>query len=165
MSIQEKHKDSIRLFFHGFDINEDDFLEPEEMLSFFQFLNPRIKDGPAFREAIQRIDREGTGSISFEDFAEVADKLFSFEDLGNVSKIHQIFRKMDTGGDGAITREELIHHFREMEGETPSRLMVDRFFELVDMNRDGVVSWPEFLMVAIKNFDFFSDYYNLSNWR
>ena len=52
-----------------------------------------------------------------------------------------------------------------MEGETPSRLMVDRFFELVDMNRDGVVSWPEFLMVAIKNFDFFSDYYNLSNWR
>ena len=154
-----EHHEAILLFFRAFDADGDGFLSPTEVLAFFQHLNPELQDGCEFRNSFERIDLDGDGRISLDEFLVFADQLFSGEDLDNVLQVHTVFCLYDRNGSGSISREDVARTYMERESKQATQDMLNSFFELVDVDQDGIISWPEFLMAAICNFDFFEEYY------
>ncbi|XP_076669451.1 hippocalcin-like protein 4 isoform X2 [Andrena cerasifolii] len=96
------------------------------------------------------IDRDGDGIVSFGDLlAEIA--LITNGDIDQ--KLSWIFRFYDINGDGYITRKEMLvimSAIYEMlhNGQTVQRMVdrhVDKVFERMDADKDGVISREEFM--------------------
>lgn len=96
------------------------------------------------------IDRDGDGIVSFGDLlAEIA--LITNGDIDQ--KLSWIFRFYDINGDGYITRKEMLvimSAIYEMlhNGQTIQRIVdrhVDKVFEKMDVDKDGVISREEFM--------------------
>ncbi|XP_011877943.1 PREDICTED: hippocalcin-like protein 4 [Vollenhovia emeryi] len=95
-------------------------------------------------------DRDGDGVISFSDLLGAMTLIVN----GNVDqKLSWIFGFYDLNGDGCITRQEMlviISAIYEMVQNTQTiqsvvDKQVDRFFEKMDTDRDGLISMEEFV--------------------
>ncbi|KAL6267669.1 hypothetical protein P5V15_000744 [Pogonomyrmex californicus] len=95
-------------------------------------------------------DRDGDGIVSFSDLLEAMTTIIN----GNVDqKLSWIFGFYDLNGDGCITRQEMliiVSAIYEMVQDAQAiqsvvNRQVDRFFEKMDANKDGVVSKEEFM--------------------
>ncbi|KAL0133728.1 hypothetical protein PUN28_000999 [Cardiocondyla obscurior] len=101
------------------------------------------------------VDRDGDGIVSFNDLLKALTMIVN----GNVDqKLSWIFEFYDLNGDGCITRQEMLvimSAIYEMVQNTQTvqsmiNKHVDRFFEKMDTDRDGIVSREEF-MSSCKN--------------
>lgn len=100
-------------------------------------------------------DQDRDGKVSFEDFVTgLSVSLYGSRE----EKMKWAFKLYDLDGDGWITREELatvVHSVHCMMGldslsstggeEMSIEEQVERLFELMDKNKDGVISEEEFL--------------------
>ncbi|XP_024885493.1 neurocalcin-delta B-like [Temnothorax curvispinosus] len=95
-------------------------------------------------------DRDGDGIVSFNDLLGAMTLIIN----GNVDqKLSWIFGFYDLNGDGCITRHEMlviVSAIYEMVQNTRTiqsvvNKQVDRFFEKMDTNRDGLISRDEFM--------------------
>ncbi|XP_011641475.1 Kv channel-interacting protein 2-like [Pogonomyrmex barbatus] len=95
-------------------------------------------------------DRDGDGIVSFSDLLEAMTTIIN----GNMDqKLSWIFGFYDLNGDGCITRQEMlitVSAIYEMVQDAQAiqsvvNRQVDRFFEKMDANKDGVVSKEEFM--------------------
>ncbi|XP_011161582.1 Kv channel-interacting protein 2 isoform X2 [Solenopsis invicta] len=95
-------------------------------------------------------DRDGDGIVSFSDLLGTMTSIVN----GNVDqKLSWIFRFYDLNGDGCITREEMLVivsaiYDMVQNAQTIQSVInkqVDRFFEKMDADRDGIVSREEFM--------------------
>uniref|UniRef100_A0A8C4X123 Kv channel interacting protein 2 n=1 Tax=Eptatretus burgeri TaxID=7764 RepID=A0A8C4X123_EPTBU len=103
-------------------------------------------------------DRDHNGSISFEDFVQGLSLLLR----GSINdKLNWAFNLYDINKDGYVTKEEMndiIKSIYDMMGkytcpalnENCPKEHVDKFFQKMDRNKDGVVTMDEF-MWACKN--------------
>uniref|UniRef100_UPI00358FD772 A-type potassium channel modulatory protein KCNIP2-like isoform X2 n=1 Tax=Myxine glutinosa TaxID=7769 RepID=UPI00358FD772 len=103
-------------------------------------------------------DRDHIGSISFEDFVQGLSLLLR----GSINdKLNWAFNLYDINKDGYVTKEEMndiIKSIYDMMGkytcptlnENCPKEHVDKFFQKMDRNKDGVVTMDEF-MWACKN--------------
>jgi hypothetical protein len=57
-----------------------------------------------------------------------------------------VFRRFDADGSGTIEREELREVFRHVDGNDWSEKQLDQLFDELDSDRDGNVSYREFLI-------------------
>ncbi|KAG7201278.1 hypothetical protein KM043_004056 [Ampulex compressa] len=122
----------------------------------------------AFKQYCPRGDSTRYAQIVFNSFDVDRDGIVTFGDLlagvaliinGDTDeKLSWIFRFYDLNGDGRITRREMlaiVTAIYEMvhNGQAFQRMVnahVDRFFERIDVDRDGVISKEEF-MASCKN--------------
>lgn len=95
------------------------------------------------------IDRENTGSITFGDFMEFLSILTKGSIL---DKLQWSFQFYDVNRDGKIDREEMkkvsesIFDLMGPGGMSVRHLeLIDRLFDKMDTNRDGVVTLEEFV--------------------
>lgn len=90
-------------------------------------------------------------------FLFMGSKLTTVEETKELTRI---FRELDTNGDGALDREELIQGYYTLQscrGQTSNVVYsseeieqeVDRILESVDFDRNGVVNYSEFVTVAM----------------
>lgn len=117
---------------------------------------------PAYAKLFPLGDSARYAQIVFNNFDRNGDGIVSFSDLlgamtliinGNVDqKLSWIFGFYDLNGDGCITRQEMlaiVSAIYEMMQNTQIQSVVnkqvDRFFEKMDTNRDGIVSREEFM--------------------
>ncbi len=66
---------------------------------------------------------------------------------------NEIFAQMDTDGDKQINVEEMANHIKKHEGENLSEdmdvyTMVGEIFQEDDKNKDGMLSYEEFITQA-----------------
>lgn len=95
-------------------------------------------------------DRNGDGIVSFNDLLGALTLIIN----GNVDqKLSWIFEFYDLNGDGCITRSEMLAIvsaiYEMMQNsqiiQSVVNKQVDRFFEKMDTDRDGMVSREEFM--------------------
>ncbi|KAL1879102.1 hypothetical protein VTK73DRAFT_7326 [Phialemonium thermophilum] len=92
------------------------------------------------RTIIQTVDTSGDGKIQYEEFrvfVEAAER-----------ELLMLFRSIDKGHDGKLDKEELQAAFRRAGLSVPMRRLT-AFFDEIDMNHDGFISfdeWRDFLL-------------------
>ncbi|RZC37598.1 Kv channel-interacting protein 1, partial [Asbolus verrucosus] len=107
------------------------------------------------------LDQDHSGLISFEDFVQN----LSILSRGSLDeKLRWAFTLYDINGDGCITREEMtdiVSAVYDLMGkvtepcvdEDTVKEKVDRIFQKMDKNKDGVVTLDEFLECCRKDED------------
>ncbi|XP_049820537.1 Kv channel-interacting protein 1 isoform X3 [Aethina tumida] len=118
-----------------------------------QFFPQGVNSSQYAHYVFNTLDQDHSGLISFEDFVQNLSLLSrgSLEE-----KLRWAFTLYDINGDGCITREEMtdiVTAIYDLMGklaeptieEDTVKEKVDRIFEKMDRNRDGVVTLDEFL--------------------
>jgi solute carrier family 25 phosphate transporter 23/24/25/41 len=63
-------------------------------------------------------------------------------------ELRSLFKSIDKNGDGKLDKSELQAAFKKA-GLTVSSRKIDQFFDRVDLNHDGVVSFQEWRWVLL----------------
>ena len=56
---------------------------------------------------------------------------------------------MDKDGSGTLSRDELIEGYRMIYGDNYDEEEIDAMINMADVNDDGVISYSEWLMIAL----------------
>ncbi|XP_022662862.1 Kv channel-interacting protein 1-like isoform X3 [Varroa jacobsoni] len=148
-------RDEIRLIYQGFKqecptglVDEDAF-----KLIFAQFF-PQGDASQYAHYVFNTMKQYGhNGCLTFEQFLQVLSSL----SRGSVTeKVQWIFGLYDLNGDGFISRAEMLrvvsaiydmlgHWTQPQVNEHTAREHVDKIFNLIDADHDGLVSFDEFL--------------------
>jgi len=98
-----KVKGSLLETFQKFDIDKDNRLDEEEVMSMLKDFGLR-DEGPAIQRQLKDIEpRTGTGDITFEAFS----KWYIASEVRVAVEVHNVFKKFDTDQSGTIDRKEI----------------------------------------------------------
>lgn len=134
-------------------VNEETFKD-----IYAQFF-PQGETGAYAHYVFKMFDLQHSGTICFEDFV----RSLSILARGSLSeKLHWTFALYDINGDGVITKDEMfviVSSIYSIMGKYASptidscviREHVDRIFQAMDANNDGVISVDEFMDSCLKN--------------
>ncbi|KAK3094954.1 hypothetical protein FSP39_008312 [Pinctada imbricata] len=128
-------------------VNEETFKE-----IYAQFF-PLGDSGAYAHYVFNTFDQDGNGSLSFEEFV-MGLSVLSRGTLQE--RLQWTFNLYDINGDGVITKDEMygiVSAIYEMMGrfseptidDSTARDHVDRVFQKMDTNKDGVVTLEEFI--------------------
>ncbi|KNC86363.1 calcium-binding protein NCS-1 [Sphaeroforma arctica JP610] len=134
-------------------------LDKDEFQKLYRQLFPLGDPSVFSRHVFRIIDEDNDGFISFKEFM-IA---LSIASRGNVEeKLEWAFRLYDIDNDGAISRSEMYRvmlsiyqmigelvHFPDNENTPEKR--IDRIFELLDENQDGLLTLEEFMKGSEKD--------------
>ncbi|XP_064606918.1 EF-hand calcium-binding domain-containing protein 7-like [Liolophura sinensis] len=125
-------------------------------LVIFDDLEDEIESKDQLEEVLQQAGRNptekmlrkywssSTDSLSFDDFVEICRK----EPCTSADDLMKAFRKIDTNGDGYISREEL-YDMMTTRGEKMSMSEVKAIIDEVDENKDGKLDYSEFCNMIV----------------
>ena len=95
---------------------------------------------------IAEVDVDGSGSIDFTEFLTLMAKKKNPHDVRTEMK--HVFDVFDKDGDGFISVEEL-HEVTIAIGQPIDEKELREILNEADVDRDGVMSWPEFLRIVL----------------
>jgi len=67
----------------------------------------------------------------------------------DTKELRDVFRMMDTNGDGKLSREELLNQFSKTMGYNAASDEVDRIMAEVDTDNNGYIDYTEFLKATL----------------
>lgn len=76
----------------------------------------------------------------------IASQLTSEEDK---LKQAQVFKSLDTNGDGRLSRSELITGYSSIMSEAEATLTVDKIMHKIDSNGNGFIEYTEFIAASL----------------
>ncbi|MBO0332301.1 EF-hand domain-containing protein [Sneathiella sp. CAU 1612] len=112
-------------------------------------------------DIFERLDTNKDGEISFEEMTVRSTERFSRLDKdgnGTISveemtvKKKEFFDKLDKDGNGSISKEE-ARAFHDMKREMRKERHASRMLEILDIDKDGVVTKEEFAAASDKRFE------------
>jgi calcium-dependent protein kinase len=65
------------------------------------------------------------------------------------NKMLKIFQALDLNGDGQLSREELIHGYKQIMSSKDAEAEVDIIMKAVDNNHSGTIEYTEFVMATV----------------
>eukprot|EP01028_Stygiella_incarcerata_P004230 TRINITY_DN1905_c0_g1_i2.p1 TRINITY_DN1905_c0_g1~~TRINITY_DN1905_c0_g1_i2.p1 ORF type:complete len:168 (-),score=68.15 TRINITY_DN1905_c0_g1_i2:261-764(-) len=148
--LTEEQKQEIKEAFELFDTEKTGRIDAHEMKVAMRALGFDVKKEHVLR-ILEEYDREGTGTIDFNDFLEVMTEKISQRDPDE--EILKAFRLFDDDSSGKITLKNLRRVAREL-GETMTddelQAMIDEF----DRDGDGEINEEDFMAIMRQNDDF-----------
>ncbi|CAE8686186.1 unnamed protein product, partial [Polarella glacialis] len=124
----------LRDLFRGMDLNSDGVLTSKE----FQDCVVACGISPELvKEMMISVDADGSGTIDYSEF--IAATLESHMYVQNYPALLRAFRSFDQDGSGGLTVDEVAE---TLECDCDSEM--ERIFEEVDTNKDGVMDFGEF---------------------
>ncbi|XP_038848896.1 calcium-binding protein 2-like [Salvelinus namaycush] len=87
------------------------------------------------------------GKLDFEDFVELMGPKMLAEtaDMIGVKELRDAFKEFDANSDGQISIMELREAMKKLMGEQLTNREIDEILRDVDLNRDGLVDFEEFV--------------------
>ena len=76
----------------------------------------------------------------------IATQLLSAQET---KELREVFREIDTNGDGKLSREELMHEYLKTMGIEEAKAEVDKIMEKVDTDGSGFIDYTEFLKASL----------------
>lgn len=77
----------------------------------------------------------------------ITSQLVTKEDT---KQLTQAFRKLDTNGDGKLSKEEMFKGYSELLGAQQAEPEVERIMAEVDVDANGYIEYSEFVMASMK---------------
>merc|ERR1711913_220045 len=128
----------LREAFKLFDADGDGMISAEELVTLISKVGGQMADAEA-KALIHAADKDGNMGIEFAKFWEALHG----DDEG---KIRAEFGKLDTDNSGYITRDEMVAVISaEFQGDKMEE--AKKAIEKLDVDKDGKVSYPEFILV------------------
>ena len=127
--------------------NDDDVTKPPhldtEQLSDLLHAIGEFPTDERLEELIQQVDRDGNGTIEYEEFLEGCDKVLNTASL-DADQLIQTFNTLDTDGNGVITTDEL-EGLLSTTGGSIDKKIAKEILHLADTDKSGGIDLAEFL--------------------
>ncbi|XP_032741067.1 calmodulin-4-like [Rattus rattus] len=130
--------------FDSVDKNKDGRINVQELGDVMKQMGKNMPEKD-LKALISRVDTDGDGTISFEEFLTAMEKYKK----GSKEELQAVFRVFDQNGDGYITMDELKQGLSQM-GETLSEEELNDMIRVADADQDGKVNYEEFLRVFLE---------------
>lgn len=149
LGITEDQLENFRKTYDMFDKDGDGSISIDELANVMRSLgqDPTQKE---LEDMMREVDEDGSGEIEFSEFMSMMAR--KVKEAGtNVSggeDWHEAFKVFDKDGDGFISCNELQFVMSNL-GETLTDEEVREMIEEVDLDRDGMVNYPEFVRVMV----------------
>merc|ERR1712207_37253 len=131
----------LREAFKLFDADGDGMISADELKTLISKVGGEMADAEA-KALIHAADKDGNQGIDFGEFAQLWQALHG-EDEG---KIRAEFGKLDTDNSGYITKDEMVAVISS-EFQGGKREEAKKAIDKLDVDKDGRVSYPEFILV------------------
>lgn len=131
----------IEELFNALDVEQKGYLDLKDLRAGLKKIDHPLKNaGELVNDVLRNIDTNNDGRISYLEFHTFVKH--------TEEELRTMFRVIDHNEDGKLDRNELKKAFHQA-GLTVSNRKLDQFFEQVDTNHDGHVSfqeWRDFLL-------------------
>eukprot|EP01138_Halocafeteria_seosinensis_P008849 gb/GECG01009045.1/.p1 GENE.gb/GECG01009045.1/~~gb/GECG01009045.1/.p1 ORF type:complete len:182 (+),score=34.94 gb/GECG01009045.1/:1-546(+) len=138
--------EEIREAFNLFDTDGSGAIDPKELKQAMQSLGFESKNATIY-QMISDIDKDGNGSIEFDEFLDMMTAKMS--DRDSRESIMNVFHLFDDDGTGKISLRNLKRVAREL-GETMTDAELMEMIERADLDQDGEISPDEFYQIMTK---------------
>lgn len=135
--------------FTRFDMDGDGSLTQLELAALLRSLGIKPR-GDQISLLLNQIDRNGNGSVEFDELVVAILPDLNEEVLINQEQLMEVFRSFDRDGNGQITAAELAGSMAKMGHPLTYRELTEMMTE-ADSNGDGVISFNEFAHIMAKS--------------
>ena len=167
LDIPQDQLDEYKDAFDMYDRDKSGDISAKELASLFRSLGHKMSDSE-IKDMIDAIDTSGDGSISFDEFIYLMQKIEIMENE-NKPKVEEIiikiepkiveeddeiikaFKVFDTDNSGTLNKIELRHILTRI-GDKFSDEEVDDIFKAADMDGNGEIDYKEFVQYWRMNF-------------
>ncbi|XP_029772433.1 centrin-4-like [Suricata suricatta] len=143
LELNETRKQEIKEAFDLFDVDRSGTIDVKELKIAMQALGFEPKKGE-IKKIIAEIDKEGIGTISFEDFLAIMSVKMSEKE--EILKGFKLFADDNTG---SITLNNIKRVAKEL-GENVTHDELKKMLDEADRDRDGEINEEEFLRMMKK---------------
>lgn len=144
--LSEDEIEEIREAFNLFDTDGSGTIDPKELKAAMQSLGFEAKNQTIY-QMIGDIDKDGSGSIDFEEFLDMMTAKMSDKD--SREDINKVFNLFDDDNTGKISLRNLKRVAHEL-GETMTDAELLEMIERADTDQDGEINFEEFYGVMTK---------------
>lgn len=135
--------DALKKGFEGFDTEGGGTISGTNMQMILKSMDVKV-DKAEIENAAAEVDEEGTGKFTLTQFATVAARFMSEDDVEQMrEELKEAFRIYDREGQGFITTEVLKEILREIDS-TLTEGDLDNIIEEVDDDASGTLDFDEF---------------------
>ncbi|XP_075255137.1 uncharacterized protein LOC142347875 [Convolutriloba macropyga] len=144
--------EQIQVFQEAFDLFDREHcgsITTDELSIVMRSLDQNPTDSE-LRDMINEVDADGSGTIEFDEFLTMMVR--KMQDTNTDEELREAFKIFDKNGDGKITVSELRLALSEM-GELDSMAddEIEDMMKEVDLNKDGMVDYEEFVKVMLQS--------------
>mmetsp|Transcript_21379 Transcript_21379/g.19450 ORF Transcript_21379/g.19450 Transcript_21379/m.19450 type:complete len:171 (-) Transcript_21379:22-534(-) len=144
--LSDEEIEEIREAFNLFDTDGSGTIDPKELKAAMQSLGFEAKNQTIY-QMIADIDKDGDGSIDFDEFLDMMTAKMSDKD--SKEGIQKVFNLFDDDGTGKISLRNLKRVAKEL-GETMSDAELLEMIERADTDGDGEINVDEFYSIMTK---------------
>jgi len=131
--------------FSLFDDNKDGLISSEELVKLIEKLGGVMTEGQA-KALVSLADKDDNGNIDFQEFHSLLNLVLG--ELENDPEIRKEFERFDLDKNGFITKTEMLEVIETSAGFVQDKVVeAKKCIEELDVDKDGQVSYPEFLLV------------------
>eukprot|EP00090_Calanus_glacialis_P030678 TRINITY_DN49732_c0_g1_i1.p1 TRINITY_DN49732_c0_g1~~TRINITY_DN49732_c0_g1_i1.p1 ORF type:complete len:146 (-),score=55.44 TRINITY_DN49732_c0_g1_i1:71-508(-) len=130
----------LREAFHLFDQDKDGLITTEELIKLIDKVGGCMTEGEA-RGLIRQADKDKNGGIDLSEFG----ILWAAMKGEGEEDIKEEFARLDTDSSGFITKDEMLEVVSILSKDKVGD--AERCVAELDVDKDGRVSYPEFLLV------------------
>ena len=127
--------------FNIFDKDKDGYITAKELGDLIRNLGQNPTEAE-IQNMINEVDINNNGAIDFKEFLDIMLK--KLKDSESEEELIEAFKIFDKDGNGLIGCEELLNVMLTL-GEDSNKEEIEDLINEVDLDRDGLINYEEFL--------------------
>jgi Ca2+-binding EF-hand superfamily protein len=136
--------------FAVFDQNGDGRITPNELIKVFNGLGVKMTKNDA-KQMITDADKNENGTIEYCEFVQLMSQSPPDHEAGNEEvELLEVFKSIDSDGNGFITCEELKNTLRKVMMYEYSLADIEQMMNEVDLDGNGFIDFHEFIIIVAR---------------